>query len=283
MGKRRNGQIDEDKAITPEMIEQFREWMIERERADATINSYLTAIQQYSEKYSCISRENALIWKQELIRKGRSAKTVNLRIAAYNSFCDMLGFEREKIRTIKLHSANAVSNVISQEDYKRLCDALYRDNTRWYWNIRLLAVTGARVSEYIRLRKADLDRGYAEMWTKGKMRRIYIPRSFIEEAASHYSNLASDDFLVTNRFGKPITTRGVSQELKIFSKRYGIPKEVMHPHSFRHLFAINFLRHNQNLSLLSDVMGHSSVSTTAIYTRMTKEQQIEAVNETVDW
>lgn len=257
--------------------------MIERERSESTIDSYLTAMKQYAEKYGQISRENALNWKQRLLEKGRRPKTVNLRIAAYNAYCDMAGLEREKIRTIKLHSANAVSNVISQGDYNRLCEALKNDDQKWYWNIRLLASTGARVSEYIRLQKSDFDRGYAEMWTKGKMRRIYIPKTFRDEAAEHYSGMDADDYLVTNRFGGKITSRGVSEALKRFSRRYGIPKEVMHPHSFRHLFAINFLSHNQNLSLLSDVMGHSSVSTTAIYTRMTKEQQIEAVDETVNW
>ena len=80
-----------------------------------------------------------------------------------------------------------------------------------------------------------------------------------------------------------MTTHGVSQMLQNFAKRYGIDKKVMHPHSFRHFFAIHFLEQNGNLSLLADVMGHTSISTTAIYTRMTKEQQAMAVNNSVIW
>ena len=174
--------------------------------------------------------------------------------------------------------------VISEKDYKKLLDGLKNDgNIRWYYNIKLLASTGARVSEYVRLKKTDFSRGYAEMWTKGKIRRIYIPKSFLNEADGYYSSFEPEDFLAVGRDGGPITTRGVSQMLMTFAARYGIDKKVMHPHSFRHMFAVQFLRRNNNLSLLADVLGHSSVSTTAIYTRMTKEQQQDAVNKTINW
>lgn len=121
------------------------------------------------------------------------------------------------------------------------------------------------------------------MWTKGKIRRIYIPKSFLDETDGYYSSFGPDDFLAVGRNGGQITTRGVSQMLMTFAARYGIDKKVMHPHSFRHMFAVQFLRRNNNLSLLADVLGHSSVSTTAIYTRMTKEQQQDAVNKTINW
>lgn len=70
--------------------------------------------------------------------------------------------------------------------------------------------------------------------------------------------------------------------LKSFS-RYGIPKEVLHPHSFRHFFAIEFLRRNQNVSLLADLLGHSTVNTTMIYLRMSQEQQKRMIDDAVVW
>ena len=121
------------------------------------------------------------------------------------------------------------------------------------------------------------------MWTKGKIRRIYIPNLFLNEADEYYSNFEPDDYLAVGRDGGQITTRGVSQMLVTFAARYGIDKKVMHPHSFRHMFAVEFLKRNNNLSLLADVLGHSSVSTTAIYTRMTKEQQQNEIDQTVNW
>ena len=264
-------------------MSQFENWLRDRELSENTISSYMTAIRQYAEQFDMIRKEYAAKWKAGLLGDGKKPKTVNLRLAAYNAYCEMINEPQEMIKTLKVHQATAVSNVISMQDYQRLCAALKTENPRWYFNIRLLAATGARVSEYIRLRKSDFDRGYAEMWTKGKIRRIYIPAAFREESADHYASLTSDEYLVQNRSGQQMTTRGVAANLNRFAQRYSIPAETMHPHSFRHMFALNFLENNSNLSLLADIMGHSSVSTTAIYTRMTKEQQIAAVNETIKW
>lgn len=120
------------------------------------------------------------------------------------------------------------------------------------------------------------------MWTKGKIRRIYIPKQLIEESASYFQGTHSD-FLFTNRYGNQLTERGVSQNIKNWAKKYGIREEVAHPHSFRHLYAIEFLKHNSNISLLADLMGHSSVNTTSIYLKLSKEEQMRQFNEASNW
>lgn len=280
MDKRRDGQ---DRSIADE-IKRFSKYLEGRELAQNTVKAYVGSMRMFFERYPELTKENGVKWKNELLNDGLKPKSVNIRLNAFNSYCTMMGVDCEKVKTVRVHNATAVSNVISMEDYQQLLSGLAKDdNWKWYFNIRLLAATGARVSEYVRLRKSDLERGYAEMWTKGKMRRIYIPESFRKEAETHYKNLEPKDFLLQNRWGGQMSTRGVSQMLRGFATKYGIAKEVMHPHSFRHLFALEFLRRNGNLSLLSDIMGHSSVSTTAIYTRMTREQQQNAVNKTINW
>lgn len=278
MGKRRSGEACKTQ------IESFREHLEDKELSDNTVRAYITAMEQFFSSFAEISKKNGLDWKRELQEKGLKAKSINIKLNAFNSFCGMVHDDGSKVKTMRVHQATAVSNVISEQDYKKLLDGLKNDgNMRWYYNIKLLASTGARVSEYVRLKKTDFSRGYAEMWTKGKIRRIYIPKSFLNEADGYYSSFEPDDFLAVGRNGGQITTRGVSQMLMTFAARYGIDKKVMHPHSFRHMFAIQFLRRNNNISLLADVLGHSSVSTTAIYTRMTKEQQQDAVNKTINW
>lgn len=267
-----------------EKLSRFEEYLIEQELSANTREAYLFSMQRFFERYNEATKANALLWKKDLQEAGLKPKTVNIRLNGYNKFVTMEGRERDKIKTLRVHCATAVSNVISDADYKKLCDGLKADgNLRWYYSVRLMASTGVRVSELIRLKKSDFDRGYAEMWTKGKIRRIYIPDSFREEAMDYYAEFAPDHVLVESRYGQPLTSRGVSQMLQRFAERYGIDKKVMHPHSFRHLFAVEFLKRNSNLSLLADVMGHTSVSTTAIYTRLTREQQIDAVNKTINW
>lgn len=65
--------------------------------------------------------------------------------------------------------------------------------------------------------------------------------------------------------------------------KYGLPKEVLHPHAFRHYFALEFLKNNGDIALLSDVLGHRSIDMTRIYLRRSQEQLKDAVDRAVKW
>ena len=69
----------------------------------------------------------------------------------------------------------------------------------------------------------------------------------------------SASYIFLNRFGQRITTRGIASQLKHFAGKYGMNKEVVYPHSFRHRFAKNFLDRFNDLALLADLMGHESI------------------------
>ena len=98
-----------------------------------------------------------------------------------------------------------------------------------------------------------------------------------------FEELGASDFICVNARGDRLTQRGVRKMLQMHAECYGIPPDHAHPHSFRHLFAIEFLKRNPNIALLSDLLGHSSVQTTSIYLRLSHEQQQEAVNQAVTW
>lgn len=72
-------------------------------------------------------------------------------------------------------------------------------------------------------------------------------------------------------------------QLKHFADKYGLNREVVHPHSFRHRFAKNFLEKFNDISLLADLMGHESIETTRIYLRRTANEQREIVDKYVIW
>lgn len=213
----------------------------------------------------------------------RSPKTAHNRIVAMNQYCTFLNHPEYRVKGIKIHNNSSVENVITEDEYHLLLDGLIADgNKRGYFMVKFLAKTGARVSEFINLKKESLETGYCEMWTKGKIRRIYIPKALIEESEKYFSEQESE-YLFTNRKGKQLTARGVAQNIKNWAGKYGIREEVAHPHSFRHLYAIEFLKHNSNISLLADLMGHSSVNTTSIYLKLSKEEQIRQFNEASNW
>lgn len=252
------------------------------ERSQNTIDGYMSSVSIFYQRYNEINKANMLDFKKWQLEKWKP-KTANNRIVALNQYCIFLGHPEFCVKGIKIHNSTAVENVITEEEYNRLLLGLKNDgNEKGYWMIKYLAKTGARVSEFIRLTKDSLEKGYCEMWTKGKIRRIYIPKNLIEESKDYFKDNDSE-LLFTNRYGSSLTARGVSQNIKNWARKYGVREEVAHPHSFRHLYAIEFLKHNSNIALLADLMGHSSVNTTSIYLKLSKEEQMKQFNEASNW
>lgn len=263
-------------------LKGFRNYLIEEELSENTIESYMVSVTQFFEFADEVTKANIIEWKRLLMGKV-APKTVNLRLVGILKYCDFLGTPM-KIKRVKIQKSNNVENVITIEHFNRLIEGMKTEhNDRWLANYLILGKTGARVSEARELRKKDLERGYAELFTKGKVRRIYLPQSLKDEIWHFYENCDDDTYLIQSRYGGKISTRGIAQALNRHAEKYGIPKEVAHPHSFRHMFAIEFLKRNNNISLLADVLGHSGVNTTMIYLRLSQEQQTEAINTAVNW
>ena len=266
-----------------EYTKEFEEYLIEEERSKNTIDAYIRTVKMFYEVHDELNKANMILFKKELFEKGNKPKTVHNRCVAMNQYCRFVGHPEYCVKSVKIHSVSSVENVISLEEYHKLLDGLMADgNMRGYWMITYLAKTGARVSEFIKLTKDALDKGYWELWTKGKIRRIYIPQYLIEESKNFLLQTDSD-YLFPNRLGVQMTERGVAQNIRNWAKKYGIREEVAHPHSFRHLYAIEFLKKNPNISLLADLMGHSSVTTTSIYLKLSREEQMKQFNEASDW
>lgn len=265
-----------------EKIEEFKRYLMDLERSENTIDNYMRSVCIFFKRYGELNKEHMLDFKKWQLEKWKP-KTAHSRVVAMNQFCIFAQHPEFCVKGIKIHGSSSVENVITLEEYSLMLNCLKNDgNERGYWMIKFLAKTGARVSEFIKLTKDSLDVGYCEMWTKGKIRRIYIPQSLIDESKEYFS-CRDGDYLFPSRSGKQMTARGVSANIDRWAKKYGIRKEVAHPHSFRHLYAIQFLRRNSNIALLADLMGHSSVSTTAIYLKLSKEEQMKQFNAASDW
>ena len=155
----------------------------------------------------------------------------------------------------------------------------------WYFVVRYLAATGARVSELIQIKIEHVQLGYFDLYTKGgKIRRLYIPAALQRETLTFLSGQQrTSGYLFLNRFGGRISVRGISQQLKNYAVKYGINPKVVYPHSFRHRYAKNFLEKFNDIALLADLMGHESIETTRIYLRRTANEQRAIVDKVVTW
>lgn len=263
-------------------IEGFESYLIEEELAKNTRESYVYAMRDFAGKFTSVSKLNVIMWKQGLISE-RSPGTVNLRLCAMEKYCRYTD-TRLDIKRVKVQRVTSVEDVITLDEYKRLIDGLISDGyIRYALIVTLLGKTGARISEALRFTKKDLQRGFVDIRTKGKIRRIYFPLTMRTQLDEWLHCLSDDEHLCQNRSGRRISSRAVADFLKSCADRYGIPEKHLHPHAFRHMFAIEFLKRNGNISLLADILGHTGVNTTMIYLRMSQEQQREEIDKAVDW
>lgn len=267
------------------MTEQFETYLVECNMARNTVKAYLYAIDEFFTLYKCVSKTNLLLYKTHLIEKF-SPKTVNLRIQAINKYLEFIKRPKLRLKSVKVQNRSFLENVISNADYTFFKNKLQQeDNRTWYFVVRFLAATGARVSELVQFKVEHVAVGYFDLYTKGgKIRRIFIPKSLRREATEWLESLnRSTGYLFLNRFGEPITPRGIAQQLKQHAIKYGMNPNVVYPHSFRHRYAKNFLEKFNDISLLADLMGHESIETTRIYLRRTSTEQQAIVDKIVTW
>ncbi|MEE0944711.1 MAG: tyrosine-type recombinase/integrase [Clostridia bacterium] len=266
-------------------MEKFERHLRKTAMAENTISAYMFALKQYITLYAEVSEENLKQYKVWLI-ENYSPKTVNLRLRAINCYLDSIGKEKWRLPFIRIQQKAFLENVISEADYEYFKNCLKRDGDMfWYFVIRFLAATGARVSELVKIKVEHIKVGHLDLYSKGgKLRRIYFPKSLQQEALKWLDeNRIESGFFFLNRYGNRISTRGISGQLKKLADIYGIDTAVVYPHSFRHRFAKNFLARSGDIAFLADLMGHESIETTRIYLRKTATEQREIVDNLIDW
>lgn len=267
------------------MVTQFKSYLAKTNLAENTITSYVWTMTYFLEHYKEVNKKNLLAYKGYLVENFKP-QTVNLRLQAVNRYLEFSKQEKLKMKFVKAQQKNFLENVISDADYKFLKAKLKADGyDQWYFIVWFMAATGARVSELLQIKAEHVSVGYLDLYSKGgKMRRIYIPKRLCTEAAKWLKERGlTSGYLFTNRTGNRLSTRGIAIQLKHFAESYGINREVVYPHSFRHRFAKNFLDKFNDIALLADLMGHESIETTRIYLRRTASEQQKIVDKVVIW
>lgn len=250
--------------------------------AENSIIAYRYAVSEFFARFNALSKENLLLYKTWLIESYKP-KTVNLRIQGIDKYLDYIGHPDLKIKMVKIPKSSFMDNMVSNDDYEYFKSRLRGEkDRRWYFIVWTLASTGARVSELVQLQIEQVRDGFYDIFSKGgRIRRIYLPPRLRNELLAWVDR--DSGYLFVNRFGNQITPRGVAQQLKELAVKYGINPSIIHPHSFRHLFAINFLTKSNDLVLLADLLGHESVDTTRIYLQRSSRDQKKLIEQVVDW
>lgn len=299
-------------------LEAFEDWLACAEsqngkrRSRRTVKTTIDRIKRYFAAMSTLSEESVKLYKQGLQDRDSAPSFINGNIVSIKSYIKFLSEKYNapqlvnfKANTVKIQAKQFIDNVISRADYDFLIAETIKDkkHPNVYLGAKIMGTTGVRRSELLQVKVEHIKHGYLDIIGKGgKQRRVYFPKNAREEILQYLSELGIDSGYVIRRWtktdkktflGNTRDNGSVTEELNFLSgintlferagKKYGIAPELMHPHGFRHFFAKEFLAHRLDISLLADLLGHSSLEITRIYLKMTSKEQAAVVDETVTW
>ena len=216
-----------------------------------------------------LTGETAAGWRDHLVERGFAPATVNSMLSAVNKLFRFLGREDCKIKFLRIQRRvfRESSRELSRGEYERLVEtARGRGLERLELLMQTICATGIRVSEvrYITVEAARL--GRAEVRLKGKIRTILLPGKLCKKLLKYAKKqkTASGEIFLT-RSGKGLSRRQIWREMKALCETAGVESTKVFPHNLRHLFATAFYRACRDIVKLADVLGHSSMETTRLY------------------
>lgn len=265
-------------------VKRFRRYLRKENSSINTVNSYCWTLNYFLSTYRHITTDTILAYKAYLIEYF-SPQTANQRMQAMNKYFNWNGLKFH-MKAVKIQRRQFLENVISMPDYKFLKRKLKKeDDLIWYFMVWGIASTGARPSELVKFKVEHIKIGYTDIYGKGvKVRRIYFTKQFQKETLKWLESIdRTEGYIYLNKDGNVMTVKGLDKQLKHFAVKYGLNKEVMYSYSFRHFYGKSFCEKYMDLPLLADLMGHSSIETTRIYTRRTSAEQHAIVCRVVTW
>jgi len=159
---------------------------------------------------------------------------------------------------------------LTKAEYERLLNAA--KSKRLYYLIQTIASTGIRVSELRYITTSAVHSGQAVINCKGKMRIVILPKELCKMLKGYIrENNIKNGSVFVSRNGKPLDRSHIWKMLKALCETAGVSKDKVFPHNFRHLFARTYYSLQKDSVRLADILGHSSVNTTIIYTIETGE------------
>lgn len=268
-------------------IYKFTLFLAENRKSRKTIDSYIRDITQFSDyinnkkkKLIKISNSDIDEYKNYLIYdRGLKIKTINRKLVSINQFLKFNNISVD-IRQEKVQMQNFLDDILSNEDVQALVKATYKnDDVRARTIIYTLYYTGMRVSEMLQLTIYDTKKQSISILGKGsKHREVFIPNKLKDIWETYMSvRIRKGTALFTGKRG-PINRKTVDSLIKEYAALAGVSKSKAHAHNFRHLYCKNLADKGIDISTIADIAGHQNINTTRIYTRKTKEELLDIID-----
>lgn len=260
------------KIVTEESISSYCDWLISSEKSQGTVKKYMYYLLQFKEYTQGreVDRSIVLMWKKNL-KDSLAPITVNGALTALNGFFKFYHWDGFRVRFLKISTSPFCqeSRELTKDEYQRLVAAAMRKgNERLSLLLQTICSSGIRISELAFVTVETAQSGRAEVECKGRVRTVLLTKQLsimLLEYANRKGILHGPIFITRN--GKVLDRSNVWREMKALAAEAGVDKEKIFPHNLRHLFARTYYEAEKDLAKLADILGHSDVNTTRIYTK----------------
>ena len=273
-------------------INKFLNYLkVVKKYSDYTITSYkIDLLELYDFTTDLINIDNIVVreYLDYLYSKKIKRNTISRKISSIRSFYNYL-LNENYIKTnpfkdiSKIKKDGSLPKYIKDNDLEKLFNVFDKEKTLDQRNLLILEMlyaTGIRVGELVNIKLNDIDHynKSIKILGKGRKERIVFYGSFCEDILDLYLNngrkellKVPNDYLFLNKNGTKLSSRYIG---KIIDKAIKVCEVDYHisPHTLRHTFATDLLNNGADLMSVKELLGHSSINTTSIYTHITNEQ-----------
>lgn len=258
-------------------ILEFEKYLENEEKSAATVEKYLRDVRGFYVYLAdrTISKEESIAYKEYLTQQYAPA-SVNSMLVALNGFLRFLGRTDCCVKLLKIQRQMFCreEKELTQREYQRLVKAA--GDSQLSFILQTICGTGIRISELQFITVETVRAGKAVVNCKNKTRVIFIPaplQKILKQYIKRTGIKAGSVFV--GQSGKPLDRSSVWRQMKRLCKKANVPPEKVYPHNLRHLFARIFYHIKKDIVRLADILGHSSINTTRIYTLETGQQHLD--------
>ena len=271
--------------IDDQSIERFSDTLKMLERSETTISKYIRDVRAFRNwlgEDGTFDKERVMQYKDHLQKEYRINST-NSMISALNTFFKHMEWEDCRVSTLKVQrsSFRSAERHLSNDEFGRLLAAAGKmGNEQLVHIMETIAATGIRIGElpYITVESLSTRRVVVTLKHKTREVLLSLPLCKMLRAWCRKKEIRSGSIFVT-RNGSPLDRSNILHMMKSAAKEAGVLASKVFPHNLRHLFAVNYYEREKDIVRLADLLGHSNINTTRIYTMTTCEKELSALNK----
>ena len=273
------------KQISHDRIEEFRSYLLNEEKSQATQEKYIRDIKSFVTWNAGeeLNKQRVLEYKEYLIRSYAPA-SVNSMLSSLNCFFTYNEWFDCRVRQLKIQKRIFIAEEkeLTKAEYERLLTAAKsKGNHKLYYLMQTICSTGIRVSELKYITVESVEKRQAVIRLKGKTRVVFIPDSLCKILLKYARKEGiKAGAIFVSKSGRALDRSNIWRLMKDLCRSANVKKEKVFPHNLRHLFARTYYSVQKDIVRLADILGHTSINTTRIYTMETGDihrRQIQAL------